>query len=158
MSAKNQKWTDWSLAWFTCFDQRIIKILFSGMTSERIGQSVSGWVEVQFLVSVVQCVDKGQDCNWLGHLLKISCLPALNRRSEHCWQWPSLFWHLLRLSSVSASVCLYFTVEGTKNHVMTNIWTWSEFSLRDLTYFLLCSNFLNVLFCFLFYLQGATLW
>lgn len=107
------------------------------MTLERITQSVSARVTVEVLVSGTQLVDKGQDCNGVGHLLKISCLPALKWRCT-AGSGQSLFWHLVRLCSESVSV--YCTVEAHKNPQSvtiklfgTHIWTWEGIS-RHVTY------------------------
>lgn len=131
------------------------------MTLERITQSVSARVTVEVLVSGTQLVDKGQDCNWVGHLLKISCLPALKWRCT-AGSGQSLFWHLLRLCSESVSV--YCTVEALKNPRSVtiklfgrHIWTWEGIS-RHVTYIYFFSlHFIGPqvyfsLFCFFYML------
>lgn len=130
------------------------------MTLERITQSVSARVTVEVLVSGTQFVDKGQGCNWVGHLLKISCLPALKWRCT-AGSGQSLFWHLVRLCSESVSV--YCTVEAHKNPRSvtiklfgTHIWTWEGIS-RHVTYYFFFLHFIGPQVYF-FFLHVTTLW
>lgn len=47
------------LAHLTCFELQITKTMITGRTRERLIRSVCGSVKVEFLVSVIQFVEKG---------------------------------------------------------------------------------------------------
>lgn len=63
------------------------------------------------------------DCNWVGCLLKITHLPALNSLSECCWQWPRSILTPLWACSICESLFFIF-IWLKKEAYEVNVWTW----------------------------------